>query len=175
MDSKKDIELLLSPAVYVLSKMGKIGKHKLFKLLYFADKYHLSKFGRPVTHDIYIAMVNGPVPSRLYDYLKGVAGKNSIPIPEDFLDELRKYIAFVEPFYVINLKPFNPDYLSEKQVKSLDNAIAEYGKMSFDELTNLSHDAAWNSAIRNTEIEILEIAKGSGANAYMIQYINQVR
>jgi len=175
MDRTRDIELLLSPALYILTRMGKVGKHKLFKLLYFADKDHLRRFGRPITGDIYIAMINGPVPSRLYDYIKGVAGKNTIPIPDDFLDELRKNIAFVEPYYVIALRKFNDDFLSPNQIKSLDYSIETYGNKSFDELTHISHDQAWSSATRNTEIEVLEIAKDAGVNELMLQYITNYK
>src|SRR5947208_11944301 len=40
------------------------------KVLFFADRNHLRDYGRPVTGDLYIAMADGPVPSRAYDVLK---------------------------------------------------------------------------------------------------------
>ncbi|OHE80124.1 MAG: hypothetical protein A2107_04660 [Verrucomicrobia bacterium GWF2_62_7] len=46
---------------------GSINKMKALKLVYFADRYHLRRFGRPVTGDEYLAMNYGPVPSGTKD------------------------------------------------------------------------------------------------------------
>jgi len=35
--------------------------HKIFKIIYFADRQHLADWGRPITGDTYIAMEAGPV------------------------------------------------------------------------------------------------------------------
>src|SRR5438270_13824448 len=40
-----------------------INKMKALKLLFFADRYHLRKYGRPVSDCSYFAMKNGPVAS----------------------------------------------------------------------------------------------------------------
>src|SRR5690606_40518414 len=37
--------------------------HKLMKLMYFADRDHLVKYGFPITGDMYIKLPYGPVPS----------------------------------------------------------------------------------------------------------------
>src|SRR5450755_3821683 len=42
---------------------GSINKLKALKLLFFADRYHLRKFGRPVSECAYFAMQHGPVAS----------------------------------------------------------------------------------------------------------------
>src|ERR1017187_5950956 len=42
---------------------GSINKLKALKLLFFADRYHLRKFGRPVSECTYFAMTHGPVAS----------------------------------------------------------------------------------------------------------------
>lgn len=42
---------------------GSINKLKALKLLFFADRYHLRKFGRPVSECTYYAMTHGPVAS----------------------------------------------------------------------------------------------------------------
>jgi len=42
---------------------GSINKLKALKLLFFADRYHLRKYGRPVSECAYYAMTHGPVAS----------------------------------------------------------------------------------------------------------------
>jgi len=46
---------------------GEIDKVHALKLVYFADRYHLRKYGRPITNDQYWAMRLGPVPSGVKD------------------------------------------------------------------------------------------------------------
>jgi len=44
-----------------LTSSKKVGKAKLFALIYLVDRYHLRKFGRLITNDQYIATEKGPV------------------------------------------------------------------------------------------------------------------
>lgn len=46
---------------------GSINKMKALKLIFFADRYHLRKYGRPVIGDAYLAMNYGPVASNTKD------------------------------------------------------------------------------------------------------------
>lgn len=46
---------------------GKIDKLKALKLVYFADRFHIRKYGRPITGDEYFAMEYGPVASGVKD------------------------------------------------------------------------------------------------------------
>jgi uncharacterized phage-associated protein len=46
---------------------GELNKLKALKLVYFADRYHLRRFGRPITGDEYLAMPYGPVASSAKD------------------------------------------------------------------------------------------------------------
>jgi len=41
----------------------------LLKLAFFADRYHLRNYARPISGDIYYAMKLGPVPSALKDII----------------------------------------------------------------------------------------------------------
>lgn len=50
---------------------GHINKLKALKLVYFADRYHLWKYGRPITNDEYFAMNFGLVASATKDLAKG--------------------------------------------------------------------------------------------------------
>ena len=66
-----DINKMKAIVLYVLNKTSDktIGKHELFKILYFASQKRLVKYGRAMITDFY-ALQYGPVPMELYDYLK---------------------------------------------------------------------------------------------------------
>ena len=46
--------------------------YKVLKVIYFADKEHLFKFGRFIFGESYTAMQHGPVPSNSYDLVKKI-------------------------------------------------------------------------------------------------------
>ncbi len=54
---------------------NRMDRIRLLKLLYIADRELLAEVGRPMTGDIPVAMKYGPVPSRVYDLIKGLAGR----------------------------------------------------------------------------------------------------
>ena len=60
--------------LYVANKLERRDLHKIFKILYFAERKHLQDWGMPILGDTYIAMDAKPVPSRVYDILKIVRG-----------------------------------------------------------------------------------------------------
>lgn len=148
-DQEKTIEVIL----YIASKVPVAGFHCVSKVMYFADKAHLEKYGRFISGDNYIAMKHGPVPSNTYDILKGVRGDGFACLAEP-----AKNAFSVENHYVI--KPFRKvdlDYFSDSDLECLDEAINEYGSLPFNELTQLSHDRAWESADENDNMGIEQI------------------
>lgn len=44
--------------------------HRISKIMYFADKTHLERYGRFICGDNYVSMQHGSVPSFMYDILK---------------------------------------------------------------------------------------------------------
>src|SRR5436190_235803 len=66
-----DESKVLETLVYLARVWPGITPFYLSKILFFADRDHLFAFGRPVTGDAYVAMAHGPVPSRVYDIVKG--------------------------------------------------------------------------------------------------------
>lgn len=146
----------LSAVLYVASGVAEPTFHKVAKVLYFADRKHLERYGRLIFGDIYVAMKNGPVPSRVYDLLKaaraGTLENPTLEITQRTVDGWNAPVvkALAEP---------DLDELSESDLLCLDEAIAEYGNKSFAELTRLSHDAAWKSADENDFISVEALAK----------------
>ncbi|MEX2608106.1 MAG: Panacea domain-containing protein [Kiritimatiellia bacterium] len=100
---------------------GEINKLKALKLVYFADRHHLRRYGRPITNDRYVAMTYGPVPSACKDLAE----------MSDFLgDEEREYASpFLE---TVDAHTFaskrEPDILvlSESDLESLRFAWDTY-------------------------------------------------
>lgn len=75
---------------------------KALKLFFFADRYHLRKYGRPIFNDEYFAMNYGPVPSGAKDLVEGSDFRPAVEkaYSGQFIDAVDRYeyasIAAVE-------------------------------------------------------------------------------
>ena len=168
---KIDIEKSINATLYVLDKLGgRADFHKVFKILYFADQKHLSKYGRPVTGDSYVAMKNGPVPSNIYDIFK------SIKSDSIFVDYGKKFVSYFDiktnQHHVTAKLKADLEVLSETDIDCIDESIEENKHLSFAQLTDKSHDNAYNKSINNDYISLFEIAKAGGADDTMLKYIS---
>jgi len=145
------------------------GFHKLFKILYFAEKKHLALYGRSILGDRYVAMQAGPVPSNTYDLLKVLRGDSlfsiDVDLSKDFEVSNNHYVHLLEPKY-------DYDIFSESEIECLKFSIAENKNLTFGILKEKSHDEAWKSADKEDTISIFEIAKAGGANEELLKYIS---
>ncbi|MDR0605497.1 MAG: SocA family protein [Bacteroidales bacterium] len=163
-----NLDRALNAILYVASKLKVSDFHKIFKILYFADREHLSKYGRPVTGDTYIKMESGPVPSNIYDILKAVRGDSFFSSKADNFAKM----FTVEANYIIKpIQKANMDYLSKSDIIELDASIDKCKDKSFEELKILSHDLAWNSAKNNSPISFEDILREVGDDGDYINYI----
>lgn len=166
---KFDIDKAISAILYIAGQLDQADFHKVFKILYFADRNHLVKYGRPISGDHYYAMKNGPVPSKLYDVLKIVRG-DSVTINEEF----SRFFTVQNGFVIHpNMEP-DMDEFSESDLECLNESITENKPLNFDKLTRKSHDKAWEKALKDDRIDETEIAKAGGATNEMIDYIKSV-
>jgi uncharacterized phage-associated protein len=133
------------------------------KILYFADKEHLQRYGRFICGDDYFAMKNGPVPSGTYDILKDVRRGRTKSHDVGFM--------IYDNVNIYPLRTTNFDLLSESDIETLDSAIAQYGAMPFDQLSAASHDAAWHAADENSMISLESIAKTLENSDQIIEYL----
>ena len=163
------ILLSVHSVLYILEKLeGKGDFHKIFKILYFADQKHLTRYGSFFTDDQYVAMKNGPVPSMTYDILKALRGQG---LHSNDQDKFRTYFNLIDTYNVeAKIKP-DLDELSESAIKCLNESISENKKYNFDELTERSHDLAWDKTSRDCEMNVEYIAEAGVANPTMIEYI----
>jgi uncharacterized phage-associated protein len=131
-NTEKAIEAIL----YIAASIEQPSFHRICKIMYFADKQHLEKYGRFICGDSYIAMKNAPVPSGMYKLLKNVDAKPVFIVEDEFL---------VHPLRAAHL-----DYFSESDLECLKQA----SQLSFQEL---SKDLSWQSVGENDYIKIEHI------------------
>lgn len=155
--------------LYVLEKLGGKGDfHKIFKVMYFADQKHLTRYGSLITEDQYIAMKNGPVPSMAYDILKALRGQG---LHSNDKEKFTQFFNLIDTYNIEAIKTADLDELSKSAIKCLDESINENSTFDFDSLTKKSHDAAWDETNSDCEIPLESIAKAGGANDAMVKYI----
>jgi uncharacterized phage-associated protein len=106
---------------------------KLVKLLYFADREALLRWGRPITTDCYVSMDKGPVVSRIYDLIAD-------GLPPDIRSPWTDLISPPENYEVALLQSPPPDdELSRAEEEMIDEIFARYGGKSRWELVDMSH------------------------------------
>lgn len=119
------------------------------KALYFADKEHLSKFGRQIYDDTYQAMEKGPVPSLAYDIVKFVRGDGFYSFADP---DPSAAISVPDNRTIIPLRKPDVGQLSQSDIECLDSAHRFVKNLTFGELKKASHDKAYETAEENDEI-----------------------
>lgn len=171
MKSSFNKDVALQAMLYILSKLGTADMHKVSKILYFADRSHLSKYARSITGDDYIKMSYGPVPSNVYDIMKAIRGDSYFANTSE-AKSLEQYFRFINSKDIVPLMDANLDYLSESD-ECIDEAIAICKDLNFEELTRLSHDFAWTNTALNAKMSVKDILCEVGDSEEYIEYVNQ--
>lgn len=114
---------------------GSIYKLRALKLIYFADRYHLRRYGRPVIGDEYLAMEYGPVPS----------GTKDIAELCDFLGKEEKEYAkmFIKPnehHSYSSEREVEETVFSQSDREALEWAWKNFGKIPRFKLAELTHE-----------------------------------
>jgi uncharacterized phage-associated protein len=152
-------EQALELVLYLAKHLPRPSFHTISKVLYFADREHLSRYGSLMTGDTYYAMRYGAVPGAIYSLLKAAAGRRESFIPPEWTELTSGALAVEGTHRVRALREPNLDLISAAQRACLDASIKANGRLSFDRLANKSHDEAWKSADQNEIIELAAIAK----------------
>ena len=129
-DLRKATEVLL----YIASQVP--DTYKALKVLYFADKEHLARYGRLICGDSYVAMKHGPVPSGTYDLVKS-SRVDGICSQELLRSASGAFTVDGNEIKVLRLA--NEDLLSDSDIECLEWAIKQYGQLSFSALKRISH------------------------------------
>jgi uncharacterized phage-associated protein len=140
--------------VYLAEHLQDPSFHRIAKLLYFADKLHLQRYGRLILGDRYVAMQYGPVPGFVYDMLKTARNANSAGTRE----LQPAFTVRSDGRTVLPLRSADLDWISDSERECLDEVLHRYGDWSFQALTDLSHDEAWSQTEKNHFIPLERIA-----------------
>ena len=164
-------KIAIEAILYIANRVERSDIHKICKILYYADQQHLSKYGRSITGDTYIAMNYGPVPSNVEDIFKAVRGDSFF---SQYADDIRKEsFDFSNKFILHPKREADLDYLSESDLESLDFAIEKCKNLTFQQLTDMSHDLAWNNTQRDRAISVKDILREIGDDEEYVNFIAQ--
>lgn len=141
---------------FALKDGGKVDKVKVIKLIFFADRFHLRKYGRLVTNDNYVAMKFGPVSSGTKDIIDA----NSSFIDPDIIEYSSEYLSR-DGYNIISEKSVDLNVFSESDIEALEFAWNEFGKYNELTLKDLTHhypewqkhESAINSGIKQIPMD----------------------
>lgn len=163
-----NINKAISSLLYVSKEIHNL--YNIMKVFYFADKLHLSKYGRLMFGETYIAMEKGHVPSTIYDIIKFVRGDGT----KKFDNELKEVIQVNKNEVKAN-KQANLDFLSPSEIECLNEAMKEYGKLHYTSLLFKSHkDHAYKVTPLNQEITVEAIVDSLDNKKAVKEYLTNL-
>lgn len=169
-DNRRIVELIL----YVLNKGQLLTQYQLYKILYFAERKHLLKWGAPILPVEFRAWECGPVPKKIYDSLKHL-GDGKYPLDEMIYEAVERGDKDAND-YLFPKREADMDYISLSEKEALDSSYEENIRLNFGQLMNKSHDLAWQKARAggmNVPMYTEDIAIAAGAHEDMVEYIRQ--
>lgn len=155
----------------------------LFKMMYFAQQEHLVIYGSPIIDDSFVARKHGPVPTFTYLILKGKEGKATLDSPELYNFAQSIALCYDNGHQIVKLaegSAYDRDELSNSNIKILDKWIQKCKDINAFDLSDLSHDKAWQKAKRQADrtgedakISLYDMAKAGGASKDMLEVIKE--
>lgn len=118
---------------FALKSGGKINKMKALKLVYFADRYHLRKYGRLITNDTYVAMKNGAVPSSTRDILQKTRFVGTLQ-----KDYANRFILTSGYDLESNVPP-DDNVFSQSDIEAIEFAWKQFGHLGRYAIARLTH------------------------------------
>lgn len=138
-----DLEKLVhSLAFFSEQGIPELTKLKAAKLLYFADKEHLLRYGRPILGDVYFCLPYGPVPSLALNEMTDAIAQPEVPDKDVRMFD--QVLAIHRPFLVgrpvfRSRGKFDREVFSESELEVLEHVARQYGSLTAGQLVNLTH------------------------------------
>ena len=127
-------EKLVEAVVFFAANVRKLGKTKLYKLLYFLDFQHYRDTGRPVTGLDYFAWPKGPVPKALHEELDAPS------------QDWQGRVAFTKkswskgPMLAVRaLSPFDPKLFSKRELRLMEQLAADFKDADAASMVDATH------------------------------------
>jgi uncharacterized phage-associated protein len=161
-NESKGVEAL----AYIAGRWAGITAFYASKVLFFAEKIHLNRYCRPIVADTFIAMPNGPVPSTLYDFIKGRLEQSGDP--EAIMGALSiKQVPYPR---IEAQRPANGDILSQSDMECLEEAMTLCRGKGFAALSSLTHqERAWLDAPQNGPMDYAAMIEGPHRDAVLAE------
>jgi len=172
MNLKKKLELnkIGNILIYLSQNTNFFGVTKANKLFYYIDCFHLLKYGRTVTREIYKKLPQGPVPSELYDRIKSIIELNNQDNEEIYVDDLRDFNEYLAGFIAIRTeeipdgrkrhtiiakREFEEKWFSESELSVIKEVAATFKDTNAKELTEKTHkEKPYLSTEENNKIDL---------------------
>lgn len=179
MKSPEKIKKIEAVVLYILQSFKDgVDYIKLFKIMYFAQRRFLVTYGQTVMDDTFKARPKGPVPALTYKVIKIVENGEDIEEYPD-LKEFASSIRIEKQTVTATQKP-DTDYLSVMARKIIDWAVAEYGPIDSEKLSDMTHDQIYDQVKERMEDDpqkdiftLIDIARSGGASEAMVNYIRE--
>ena len=154
-----------------------LGKTKLMKLLFFADKEHLSRYGIPIFYDKYLKLPHGPVPSLTLNIIDSLNEVENYDLME-YASLLKEHIEVKKinyngySFNNFEIKrPFDNEVFSKSELEILELIANKYKNLTAIKISELSHLLP---EYKNTPLsEIIDYSKMAGNQADYIEFLEK--
>jgi uncharacterized phage-associated protein len=122
--------------IWLSNKQPGIDIYHIVKIIFFADKMHLNRYGRPLIGDTYIKMEYGPVPSAIKDLITRDMWLSPRQIEKIStainIDRNNHYSATPN-------RDADLSYFSKSDLNCLSESFENYKNSTFDELYTITH------------------------------------
>lgn len=147
--SRFNEEKTLNAILYLAGQAGKIDLYLLMKMLYLADRAHITKWGRTITGDSYKKMDLGPVPDNAYKMINSLRGgpqwHANLENCLQYQENKRKKEYFVTAVCSPKLRK-----MSKSDRATLDAVYQDYKDYGFAEINKAVHDDSAYKAFQKT-------------------------
>lgn len=144
-------EKFANAVAYLVSQRPGLTKKQIAKLMYFADKQHLLRYGRTITGDHYYALAQGHIPSAGLDMING----NPAYVGRAAVDLMAHY-GHLKPDgreFELTAKP-DLEVFSKTDIRILDEVLTTLGNNTAHELEVLSHqEPSWKHTPPNAPVD----------------------
>lgn len=137
---KFDSEKLVHTLAFFASRgVEDLDTMKAAKLLYFADREHLLKYGRPIVGDDYYCMENGPIPTNALGQIQDVVSPNPTGDHDVLFDEYFTVNRTTKYPRLVHKKDPDLEVFSASDCEVLEDVLKKYGGLTSWKLRDLTH------------------------------------